>query len=178
MDILNFVPFRHCPRCGQAALKVKDVKSCLCTACGFQYYHNPACAVSGIIESDGRVLIIQRARDPERGQWAFPGGFVDYHESLEAALEREIREELGLEVTGKTYLCSQWDEYHYRDVIYQIVICYFVVQVRALHLARAGDDAACFTLTEPKEIDPTRLAFRCNAAALNTYLEYRKARQS
>ena len=43
------------------------------------------------------VLLIQRAYDPFRGMWAFPGGFVDEDETTDQAAKRELFEETGIE---------------------------------------------------------------------------------
>jgi len=54
--------------------------------------------VAAIIENAGRVLIGQRRKGNGFGlKWEFPGGKVKSGESLEAALARELREELGAE---------------------------------------------------------------------------------
>ena len=42
------------------------------------------------------VLLIERGSDPFRGCYALPGGFVDYGEDIEEAIDREIAEETGL----------------------------------------------------------------------------------
>ena len=56
-------------------------------------------------DADGRILLIQRGRDPERGHWGLPGGKVDWMETVEAAVVRETREETALEVTLLRLLC-------------------------------------------------------------------------
>ena len=59
-------------------------------------YKNPLLTVDAIIEIDGGVVLIKR-KNPPYG-WAFPGGFVDYGETLEAAAVREAKEETCLDV--------------------------------------------------------------------------------
>jgi 8-oxo-dGTP diphosphatase len=64
-------------------------------------YPRPAltvdCVIFGLDESQKlKVLLIQRANDPFKLQWALPGGFVDMDESLEKAALRELEEETGM----------------------------------------------------------------------------------
>ena len=59
----------------------------------------PTVAVGAFIfDGDGRVLLIQRGRDPGKGLWTVPGGRVEFGEPLVEAVRREIREETGLAV--------------------------------------------------------------------------------
>ena len=56
-----------------------------------------------LIDSDGRVLVQQRpAGKPMAGLWEFPGGKIEPGELPEAALIREIREELGVELVRES----------------------------------------------------------------------------
>lgn len=52
-------------------------------------------SVSAIVLHDDRLLLQQRA---DSGQWGLPGGSVEIGETVTAALEREVREETGLQV--------------------------------------------------------------------------------
>src|SRR3954462_3592027 len=58
----------------------------------------PQLAVSGAIFRDGKVLLVRRARSPGKGFYSFPGGRVEFGESLHAALHREVDEETGLKI--------------------------------------------------------------------------------
>ncbi len=65
---------------------------------GRTYPARPILAVSAAIVRDRRVLLVKRARLPLAGLFTLPGGVVETGESLEAAVLREVREELGLDV--------------------------------------------------------------------------------
>ncbi|HLV95195.1 MAG TPA: (deoxy)nucleoside triphosphate pyrophosphohydrolase [Candidatus Acidoferrales bacterium] len=53
--------------------------------------------VAALIESDGKLLVCQRRRDAAFAlKWEFPGGKAEPGETPEQALERELREELGV----------------------------------------------------------------------------------
>lgn len=62
----------------------------------------PQLAVSAGIFRDGKILLVRRAREPAKGVYTFPGGRVEFGESLTEALAREVREETGLiiEIVG------------------------------------------------------------------------------
>lgn len=57
-------------------------------------------AAAVVLKPDGRFLLAQRPRGKVyEGYWEFPGGKIERGESARAALDRELREELGIEVT-------------------------------------------------------------------------------
>ena len=65
-------------------------------------YPRPAVTADCVVitkETEPKVLLIQRGNEPFKGQWAFPGGFMNMDETTEQCAIRELEEETGLKVT-------------------------------------------------------------------------------
>jgi len=68
------------------------------SANGRRYPARPVLGVGALILEEGRVLLVERGREPLAGYWSLPGGAVETGERLEDALVREVWEETGLHV--------------------------------------------------------------------------------
>lgn len=60
---------------------------------------------AAITNDAGELLLIQRLREPDAGAWGLPGGKIDFGERAEAAVIREIEEELGVVITLTGLAC-------------------------------------------------------------------------
>ncbi|HMN28763.1 MAG TPA: NUDIX hydrolase [Caldilineaceae bacterium] len=92
--------YKYCPLCA-TPLTMRIVYGHVrpaCPACTFVQYPDPKVAVIAMVTTEERVLLIQRAIDPARGLWTLPGGYMDAGEMPEAALQRELMEEVSLPV--------------------------------------------------------------------------------
>jgi NAD+ diphosphatase len=92
--------WRFCPRCGTPAGHAGEgiERHLACPACRYVKYDNPLPTTIGLVEADGRLLLLRRADEPQRGWWDTVGGFVAAGESAEQAMLREAREEIGVDV--------------------------------------------------------------------------------
>lgn len=83
------------------------------------------CVAAGVLaDAHGRVLIAQRSADKHAGgAWEFPGGKLQAGETPREALDRELREELGIQVTRADPLLEYMHRYPDRDV----TLCVFRV---------------------------------------------------
>jgi len=59
----------------------------------------PVVAVGAVVWKDDRLLLVKRAFPPRQGQWSLPGGRQAAGETVDQAVQREIREEAGIEIT-------------------------------------------------------------------------------
>ncbi len=51
-----------------------------------------------MIFEGGRILLVERGKEPLKGYWSLPGGIVETGEKLEEGIRREVAEETGLDV--------------------------------------------------------------------------------
>jgi 8-oxo-dGTP diphosphatase len=92
-----------------------------------------------VLDPVGRLLLIRRRNAPFRGQYALPGGYVDYGETTEHAAARELAEETGL-VAVTVSLVGVYSDPQ-RDPRGHVVSIAYRVEVAGYDV-RAGDDAA------------------------------------
>ena len=97
--------------------------------------------VFAVLTGRTEVLLIKRKKDPYKGQWAVPGGFVEMDEELEDAVARELAEETGL--TGVRLEQLRTFGRCGRDPRgRQISVAFMGTISKGQNKVRAGDDAA------------------------------------
>jgi ADP-ribose pyrophosphatase YjhB (NUDIX family) len=69
-----------------------------CDNCNKTWYHNAAPTAGCVIVRDNKALVTKRARAPEKGRYDIPGGFLEPDEDPVSALEREVDEELSMQI--------------------------------------------------------------------------------
>ena len=126
----------------------------------------------GAIVQDGRILLV---RNNEFGKWQIPGGLQEIGESIEACTEREIREELGLDLKAATlisvYSDPKWTAAYPNGDQIQPLAFFFLMKgnfaTPALQESEISE-ARFFTLEEiPDEILPLSRQMVLDWAAFN-----------
>jgi ADP-ribose pyrophosphatase YjhB (NUDIX family) len=157
---------RFCPLCG-ASLAREPVppdyrEHAVCSRCRFVFYLNPKLVGATVPEQDGRVLLTRRSIDPGRGLWTYPGGFVDYGETVTDAAVRETFEETGLKVD----LTGLLNVYTYPGA--PVIVVYRAVVVGGTLSTCAENDRVEWV--RPEEIPWRTLAFQSTREALREWV--------
>jgi len=117
-------------------------------------YPKATLTVDGVIDYNGKIVLIKRGAPPFKGMFAIPGGHVDTGENVEKAVIREIKEETGLEFKIKGFL-GVYSELGRDPRGYYATNVFYGDGSGEL---RAGDDAASVFVFGANEL-PEELAF-------------------
>lgn len=98
---------RHCPRCGTVTEVTKAGWTRTCPADGSEHFPRTDPAVIMLVHDGAGRCVLARGPQWQPGRMSVLAGFVEAGESAEAAVAREVREEVGIEVSDVTYVASQ-----------------------------------------------------------------------
>lgn len=142
----------------------------------FKLQNGPFSTVDAIIEvpaspagGEGGIVLIERSNPPFG--FAIPGGFVDYNESLEDAVRREMKEETALDLED----LRQFHTYSQpgRDPRFHTICTVFLAKGKGK--PKAGDDAAGLRVIKPGEIEKMNFAFD-HKKILGDYIKYKEGK--
>jgi len=150
--------WRFCPRCGIAAEHAGEgiERHLACPACGYVKYDNPLPTTIGLVERDGRLLLLRRAIEPQHGWWDTVGGFVAAGESAEQAMLREAEEEIGVVVKIERLLGTYGSVYG--DTGLRTLGVAFACSLPAGAQLRISDESLEHAWFAPHELPPLAFA--------------------
>jgi NAD+ diphosphatase len=129
---------RFCGRCGQPTVHAPAERAMLCPNCGLLSFPRLSPAVIMLIQR-GDELLLARNKAFVDGLFSVLAGFVEPGESLEEAVAREVREEVGLEITDIRYFGSQpWPFPHSLMIGFKANYANGDIRLQADEIAEAG----------------------------------------
>lgn len=118
-------------------------------ACGYVQWGNPVPCVGALVEHEGDIILARNVGWPE-GFFALVTGYLEPLEDPRAAVVREVREELGLEVV-ESHLIGNY----IFDRKNEVMLCYHAV---ARGTVRLGKELADYRRVKPEKLRPWRRA--------------------
>lgn len=97
---------KYCGKCGTPTIPKNDERALMCPLCHTILYPNISPAIIVAILCNEKILLARNVHFPE-GYYSLVAGYVDIGESIEDAVKREAKEEIGLEITNIRYYGSQ-----------------------------------------------------------------------
>ncbi len=140
-----------------------------------RYPSRPILGVGALIIRGGRVLLVERGREPLKGWWSLPGGVLESGETLEEGVRREVLEETGLAVKPLVLVAlferitrdpAGRAEYHY-------VLADYLCRVSGGKL-RPADDVSRAQWTARADLASFRLTEGTLAVIEKAYAEYKR----
>ena len=154
--------FKFCPNCSSQDFDYTNNFKFNCHTCDFVLYHNIAEAVAIIFTSEDKVLFTVRNVDPDKGKLDLPGGFIDPGETAEEAACREIKEEIGLNIslTQLRYVTTSPNNYLYKKVAYRTMDIFYECSLDSEEMEiTAKDEIQDLIWIKRSEIDLNKIGF-------------------
>lgn len=170
-----YPPYSHCHRCGSQYESNLWPRVCVeddCRAMVWRPIHPVAVLLQPVLDMDSLdpgertrvgVILGRRGINPHLGQWALPGGFVEFGEQAEVAAAREIKEEMNIDVLGAPTFNHSFadDEGHFLLFFHGIVMD----SINTAKMYQSSQEC-----TEMKIVyEPEELAFESHTRALANY---------
>lgn len=153
----------YCPHCATPleTRQVGDKPRRACPACDFIYFTDPKVGVGVLVIQAGRLLLVRRTMNPERGKWSIPAGFIDRGEDPREVAVRELFEETNLQV-----IIEELVDVYYNPPTGQGGASIFILYRGRLlgGELRAGDDADAAAFFDPDDLP--ELAFASTRDAI------------
>ncbi|MBT3806754.1 MAG: NUDIX hydrolase [Desulfobacula sp.] len=160
--------YKFCPVCRGDFIKKQLIQNeperLVCKACKFIFYLDPKLVACTIAETSKGIVLQRRNKEPKKGHWVLPGGFVDRGETLEEAAKREFFEETGLHSKINCLLGT----YSYPGEANIIIVYKSDITggtIRACHESMSIDEF------KKNEIPWDQLAFDTTKKALKKYID-------
>lgn len=123
---------------------------------GNRQYKQPSITVDAIIPKLSSILLIKRKKEPYKDTLALPGGFIEYNETAEQAIIREVFEETSLKIQVVDILGVYSDPQ--RDPRGHVMTIVFISKIHGGKELQ-GDDAKEIDWVKLKDVDKIKLAF-------------------
>lgn len=137
-----------------------------CPECDFVFFTDPKVGVGVLITDNGRLLLVRRTMNPERGKWSIPAGFLDRGEDPRQVAAREVYEETNLRVAVEDLI----DVYFNPPTGEGGASVFILYRGRVLGgELKAGDDADAAAFFHPTDLP--ELAFASTRDAIDLLLD-------
>ncbi|NBJ12544.1 NUDIX hydrolase [Microvirga arsenatis] len=127
----------------------------------------PVPAVIAVVIHDDRTLLVRRANPPDAGLWGFPGGKIDFGETVKAAAVRELLEETGVLAEAGDVITTL--DILEKDASGEMLQHYVLIAVRCRWVSGepvAGDDALDARWFALADLDPGALPMSVDVDAV------------
>ena len=162
----------YCSHCGFKF--VSEIWPRVCGVCNEITWRNPLPVVVAVLKIGQGVLLVRRRSQPGYGKLALPGGFLDYGETWQEGVARELQEETGVEMPPSSFkfhrLESSADKKH---ILIFGASPWYIMEDQALAQIKAfqpNSEVSELVITER----PVELAFQTHTEVLAHYLTYMK----